>query len=108
MVNLQYQTIDEQWQFDIMNLDGYDLLLGTPFMFQHQILLGFNPTQVIVKSHIRLPLWGDQVMVLTSLTMDLEDVHLKSLCAELCTYAQDICRGVANTPLPPLRAINHT
>jgi len=39
----QYQTIDEQWCFDIMNLDGYDLILGTLFtvaqksvsMFEH-------------------------------------------------------------------------
>jgi len=56
LVNLRYQAINEEHRFDIMNLDGYDLILGTPFMFQHQVLLGFNPTQVIVKSPNSLPL----------------------------------------------------
>src|SRR5882762_6447986 len=28
-IQLQYQSINEQQCFDIMNLDGYDLILGT-------------------------------------------------------------------------------
>ena len=107
-VNVQYQTIAESHRFDIMNLDGYDIILGTPFMFQHQMLLGFNPTQVIVKSPVSQPLCGDQVTVLASLAMDLEDAQLDTICTELRDYAWDICRDAINTPLPPLCAINHT
>src|SRR5882762_5170248 len=87
-----------------MNLDGYDLILGTPFMFQHQVLLGFNPTQVAVKSAISLPLKGNQVTMLSSLATDLTEVRL----SQLREYASDICKTAVETPLPPLRAINHT
>jgi len=107
MVNLQYQTIDEQWQFDIMNLDGYDLILGTPFMFQHQILLGFNPSQVAMKSMVSLPLKGDQVTTLSSLSMDMVDAWLATLHNELQAYTLDICKTVVETLLPPLYAISH-
>ncbi len=34
-VSLQYQEIKEEQYFDIMNLSNYDLILGTPFLFQH-------------------------------------------------------------------------
>jgi len=37
---LQYQSIDEDRHFDIINLQNYDLVLGTPFMFQHKTLMG--------------------------------------------------------------------
>jgi len=91
-----------------MNLDGYNIILGMPFMFQHQMLLGFNPTQVIIKSPVSQPLRGDQITVLASLAMDLEDAHLDIIRAELQEYAWDICHDTVNTPLPPLHAINHT
>jgi len=38
-VRLQYQTIDCDRTFDIANLDNYDAILGTPFLFQHQIAI---------------------------------------------------------------------
>jgi hypothetical protein len=50
-VRLQYQSIDCERRFDIVNLDNYDAILGTPFLFQHQIAIGFNPSRVIVGSN---------------------------------------------------------
>ena len=47
---LKYQGIDEQCTFDIINLSSYDLILGTPWMYQHQICLGFNSSHIIVGS----------------------------------------------------------
>ncbi|KAG2152977.1 uncharacterized protein EDB93DRAFT_1102748 [Suillus bovinus] len=32
-----YQRIKEERFFDIINLQNYDLILGTPFLFQHQV-----------------------------------------------------------------------
>ncbi|KAF8574980.1 hypothetical protein K439DRAFT_1641768 [Ramaria rubella] len=61
--------------FDIINLDSYDLILGTPFLFQHKVLMGFHPSQVAVGSN---------------------------------KAAEDICKEANETPLPPLRDINHT
>ena len=39
---LQYQNIDEKRTFDVINLSSYDLILGTPWMHQHQVCIGFN------------------------------------------------------------------
>ena len=43
-VNFQYQTINCDQRFDITNLDNYDVILGTPFLYQHQVVVGFNPS----------------------------------------------------------------
>ena len=40
---LCYQTIQEQRYLDVINLSGYDLILGTPWLFQHKITYGINP-----------------------------------------------------------------
>lgn len=42
-VDLKYQDISRPRAFDIANLEAYDVILGMPFLFQHQVLLGFNP-----------------------------------------------------------------
>jgi hypothetical protein len=34
-VQFQFQEVNEQRTFDIMNMDGYQVILGTPFLFQH-------------------------------------------------------------------------
>lgn len=49
-VQWKCQDIDETRTLDIINLNNYDLILGTPFMYQHQISLGFNPARVVVGS----------------------------------------------------------
>jgi hypothetical protein len=41
-VLLHYQEISSERYFDIINLQNYDLILGTPFLFQHQVLVGLN------------------------------------------------------------------
>ena len=53
---LQYQEIKEDCTFDIINLNNYDIILGTPWMHQHQICIGFNPAQIIIGSEIAQPL----------------------------------------------------
>jgi len=41
-VDLKYQEISGPRTLDIANLEAYDVILGMPFLFQHQVLLGFN------------------------------------------------------------------
>ncbi|KZP15333.1 hypothetical protein FIBSPDRAFT_715289, partial [Athelia psychrophila] len=100
--NLVYQEINEERVFDVCNLESYDLILGTPFMFQHQILLGLNPTQVVVNSADSLPIRGVQTVRLeanaTGIATDIEYMR-----AELYNYAIPICKEASETPLPPLR-----
>lgn len=55
-VRLQYQQINEEHTFDITNINNYNLILGTPWMYQHQVCLGFNPAQIVIGSDKALPL----------------------------------------------------
>ena len=60
-VKFQYQTINCDRRFDIVNLDNYDAILGTPFLYQHQVAIGFNPSRVIVGSNEPLEMKGPEV-----------------------------------------------
>ena len=67
---LQHQGINKQCTFDIINLNSYDLILGTPWMYQHQLCLGFNPPHVIIGSDDALPVTEgmDTRLMLSSLS----------------------------------------
>lgn len=41
-VRFQYQGVDYDRYFDVINLQHYDLILGTPLLYQHQVLVGLN------------------------------------------------------------------
>jgi len=105
---LQYQTIDEDRHFDIINLQNYDLVLGTPFMFQHKILMGLNPSCVVVGSARALPMKGEEVTTLESRVSEIHHENLEKVREELKKLAQPLCAKASETGLPPLRAINHS
>ncbi|KAF8586638.1 hypothetical protein K439DRAFT_1615015 [Ramaria rubella] len=107
-VDFNYQDIKERRTFNIINIDSYDLILRTPFLFQHKILMGFNPYQVAIGSTAALPIEGDQICHVSSRATDLLEADFEKLCDELREYAKDICKDAIETPLPPLRDINHT
>ncbi|KAJ8462792.1 hypothetical protein ONZ45_g17808 [Pleurotus djamor] len=71
---LEYQDIDESRYFDIIDLSKYDLILGTPWLFQHRVTFGVNPSRVVIGSAESLPLEGDRVTQLVSRSMGIEDV----------------------------------
>lgn len=106
-VDFEYQNIRERRTFDVANLDTYDLILGTPFLYQHKTLVGFNPEQVTVRSDESLPIHGKQTLKLASRATELREQRIDDLRNELKEYATPICKGASETPLPPLRAINH-
>ncbi len=54
-VQFAYQDINEHRRFDVLNVDGYDLILGTPFLFQHQVMMTMNPSQISIGSTSSLP-----------------------------------------------------
>ena len=43
-VCFQYQTINEDQYFDIVNLLSYNLILGMAWMYQHCVTIGLKPT----------------------------------------------------------------
>jgi hypothetical protein len=106
-VKFEYAKISTERYFDIVNVDGYDLILGTPFLFQHQVVMGFNDTRVLVGSDSALPVQGESVTVLSSRAADVQDATLEQARQELRAYAAPLCKKAADTTLPPLRKSNH-
>ena len=53
-----------------MNLNNYNIILGTPFLFQHQISIGFNSSRLWIESVIPLLITGEQVTVISSKVID--------------------------------------
>jgi hypothetical protein len=107
-VNFQYQEIDEQHRFDVANLDNYDVILGTPFLYQHQVVVGFNPTRVVIGSAEAREMRGEEVEVVSSAAADVVEEDLQKIRTMLKEEAQDLCPDTSTTALPPFRAINYT
>ena len=106
-VRFQYQTIDEDRYFDIMNLSNYDLILGTAWMYQHSVTIGLNPPRIIIGSETSLPIAGGGTLKLASRSIQVTEDALEAARAHLVEYAKPLCRKASESPLPPLRAINH-
>jgi hypothetical protein len=104
----QYQGIDEERHFDIINLSNYDLILGTPWMYQHQICLGFNPARVVIGTDLALPIKKGADTKLMVQAIDVGTDELEEAREELRQYAEPLCKKMEDTDLPPFRAINHT
>ena len=105
----EYQTINEIRYFDVANLSNYDLILGTPFLFQHQVLIGFNAARVIIGSNESLPIEGENVSKLSARTVELVDEDLDQVRNELMDYADSLglFKDPSLEPLPPFCVINH-
>ncbi|CAA7268278.1 unnamed protein product [Cyclocybe aegerita] len=104
MTNAQfeYQGVNEPQMFDIINLSSYDLILGTPFLYQHSCLVGFNPDVVIIRSLESLPVRGSAVRKLASRTAALREENLEEVREYLRELAAPLCKTAAETDLPPL------
>ncbi|KAJ3876670.1 hypothetical protein F5051DRAFT_355039, partial [Lentinula edodes] len=107
-VNLKYATIDANHYFDIANISNYDLILGTPWIFQYKVRIGLNPSTVEVGCDQPQPIAGDNVSEVISQAMSIAEETLETIREQLREYARPICKTAAETPLPPLRRINHT
>ncbi|KAL1937201.1 hypothetical protein VTO73DRAFT_14474 [Trametes versicolor] len=103
-----YQTIRERRYFDIMNILNYDLILGTPFLAQHQMVLGFNPSKVVVGSAETTSVPVARARIIESRAADVLEGELDRVREALRSYAAPTCRDASDAPFPPLRAVNHT
>ena len=107
-VRFQYQGIDSERQFDVANLDNYDVILGTPFLYQHKVVIGLNPQCVVVGSNVPVEMRGPEVVTINSAAAELLDDGIEGLREQLRREADDLCPDTSRTSLPPLRAVNHT
>ena len=105
---LEYQQITGERYFDVMNLQGYNVILGTPWIYQHKVTFGLNPSRVMIGSAAAVPMIeGANVAKLSSGSMIKYERNLEEIRIELREYAAPLCKPAGDTPLPPLRAINH-
>ena len=106
-VQLTYQGVNESRQLDVINLNDYDVILGTPWIYQHQVCIGLNPARIVIGSDIALPIAADKD-VKPLLHTIVPEIAISAARDDLMAYADPLCRNVDETDLPPLRAINHT
>ena len=108
-VKYSYQNIMDSRRFDVANLNDYDLILGTPWLYQHQVCIGLNPAGIVIGSNKPLPIIAsmDTKPLLGSVSLTPNTTVIAAQ-EELMAYAEPLCRKVGKTELPPLRAINHT
>jgi Retroviral aspartyl protease len=102
-----YQGIEELWRFDVINLENHDVILGTPFLWQHKVILGFNPPKLSIGSVTSLPIAGEGVARISSLATDLAEEAFEKLQKTLKNKAWDLCVAAEDMPLPPLQVMNH-
>src|SRR5262249_3939974 len=69
-LTVKCHEIEEECYFDMANLSHYDLILGTPFLYQHQVSIGFNEARVTIGSMKSLPIKGTNVLKLSARTVD--------------------------------------
>ena len=107
-VEITYQDIKCLRRFDIVNLDDYDAILGTPFIFQHKVAISLNPTRIAIGSPNPLPIAGEDATEIHSAAADLLEASLNTLRETLHKEAEDLCQDPTRSALPPFRSINHT
>jgi hypothetical protein len=106
-VDFRYQEVRNRRTFFVANLSRYDMILGTAWLYQHKVTIGLNPARVCIGSTDALPLEGVATAKVFTSAMKVESDSLQVAREELLAYAEPICKVAAETPLPPLRAINH-
>ncbi|CUA78236.1 Transposon Ty3-I Gag-Pol polyprotein [Rhizoctonia solani] len=103
----QYQGIDEPRTFNVMNIENYDLILGTPFLFQFKITFGINPPNVLIGSNKSNDIQGGTVTTIALLSAELLEDELEKIHAQLSNACKDLFKTAVETLLPPFRVINH-
>jgi len=107
-IKFQYQGINEERYFDIINISSYDLILGTPWLYQHRVCIGLNPARVVIGSDTSQPIEGSSITKLSSRVVEITKLSVESACQILIDYAAPLCKMANETELPPFRAVNHS
>ncbi|KIY60906.1 hypothetical protein CYLTODRAFT_323038, partial [Cylindrobasidium torrendii FP15055 ss-10] len=107
---IEYQGIDEERYFDVANLTSYDLVLGTPFLFQHKVSFGLNPCHIVIGSTEGVPIEGVNVSKIDARAIEMLESELTKARSDLHDRARTmgLYADAAKQPLPPLRDINHS
>jgi len=52
---IEFNSIAEDTYLDVVNLDKYDSILGTPFLRKHSIMLDFENQEIVICGKLRIP-----------------------------------------------------
>lgn len=102
-VMFAYQRINTEQYFNIMNLQNYDLILGTLLLFQYQVLVRLNGLWIIFGSKSLLPITGEQLQVLESRAANILNDQIDEFWKQLSKLAKLLCVKASEMDLPPLR-----
>ena len=106
-IEFHYKDIAEIRHFDVINLENYDIILGTPFQYQHKVLISFNPLRVIIGSVTTVQMEGVDVVWISLLAAAIYEEDLLKICEQLCCEVSNLGKSAEETPLSPLHVINH-
>ena len=104
---LKYQGINEEQTFDITNISSYNLILGTPWMCQHQVCIRLNLARVIIGNNLAQPIRNGMDTQLVAHPISVDDDRMKSAKEEICQYAEPLCKDVWEMDLLLFCAVNH-
>jgi len=77
-------------------------------LYQHQVCVGLNPGRVVLGSDESVPIKLGAGTKLMAQAISVGAEEIETAREELQQYAKPLCKDENETPLPPLRAINHT
>ena len=65
--NMKIGTVDEDHYFDVVDIDRYDVILGTPFFLEHNVTLDFGNRTITIDGH-EVPVYTriDEATLLTN------------------------------------------
>jgi Retroviral aspartyl protease len=100
-IEISYSEIRENRTFDVININSYDLILGTPWLYQHKVKMGFNFIMVEISSVVALPMkkLTSTKLLASSIMPTLSDLEVAR--DELHQASDHLCKDVNETNLPP-------
>ena len=69
-----------------MNLNNYNIILETLFLFQHWVSISFNKSRVWIESTIPLLIVREQVTTISSRVIDTYNCEIKKCKEEIRYY----------------------
>ena len=104
----QYQGIDLTCHLDIINLNSYNIILRTLWLYQHRVCIGLNPAWIVIRQDNPDLIQQGQDTKLMVHALGVSKLSVEVARARLQQLAEPLCLDVDETDLPLFWAINHT
>ncbi|KAI0039908.1 hypothetical protein FA95DRAFT_1469468, partial [Auriscalpium vulgare] len=103
---IAFGGINQQWYFDVANIDRYDVIIGTPFLSILGIVLNFRRHEIVSPHEsVRALLEGEEPRLERAKVKKTKE-DIPRLREGWYARFEDIMNGTPNR-LPPMREVNH-